>query len=198
MRDDKNPQPVDISDDDIYEAMKDIPGYLDITSGDLKEIYHLAYRHAAERLTRSVKARDIMTRDVVSVKKDTHLQEVAEAMADRRISGVPVLGEDGEVVGVISERDFLTHMGAKDSKTFMEVVAECLKGGGCMAAPMRAQRAGDIMTSPAVTVREETTLLEIINTFKDKAINRVPVVDGEGHLVGIVSRADVMESPFWR
>jgi len=56
--------PVDISDEDIYEAMKDISGYLDITPADLKEVYLKAYRHAVTRLTRSVKVRDVMTRDV--------------------------------------------------------------------------------------------------------------------------------------
>ena len=59
--------PVDISDDDICEAMKDIPGYLDITPGDCREIYLKAYNHAIERLTSSVKASDVMTRDVACV-----------------------------------------------------------------------------------------------------------------------------------
>ena len=59
--------PVDISDDDIYEAMKDVPGYLDITPGDFKEVYLQAYRHAISRVMKSVKAADVMTRQVISV-----------------------------------------------------------------------------------------------------------------------------------
>ena len=169
------PQPLDISDDDILEAMKEISGYLDVTPGDFKEIYRLAYKYAVERLSRSVKARDVMTREVVSTTRDTPLKEVAESMARYGISGVPVV-EDGEsVVGVISEKDFLLHMGAEDKKTFMGVVAECLEGEGCVAVSVRGQNAGDIMSSPAVTVDEDTFIMEIANIFAQKNINRVPV-----------------------
>jgi CBS-domain-containing membrane protein len=69
--------PVDISDDDIYEAMKDISGYLDITPGDFKEVYLKAYRHAVLRLTRSVRVIE-GDHDVAAVFGDTPLKEVAK------------------------------------------------------------------------------------------------------------------------
>ncbi|MGC8605481.1 MAG: CBS domain-containing protein, partial [Desulfomonilaceae bacterium] len=53
--------PVDISDDDIFKAMRDISGYLDITPSDFKELYIKAYQHALSRLTRIVKVREVMT-----------------------------------------------------------------------------------------------------------------------------------------
>jgi CBS-domain-containing membrane protein len=56
--------PVDISDNDIYEAMKEIPGYLDITPGDFKEVYLKAFQHAVRRLTRAIHVSKIMTKDV--------------------------------------------------------------------------------------------------------------------------------------
>ena len=87
---------IDISDDDIYEAMKDIPGYLDVTPGDLKELYAHAYRHALERIACSVRASDLMTRKVHSVNKETPLKDVAELMAKNEISGVPVLDRNGD------------------------------------------------------------------------------------------------------
>lgn len=184
-------RPVDISDDDIYDAMKEIPGYLDITPGDFKEVYRFAYQHAVERL-RSVKAGDAMVRKVVTVTRKTPLVQVAETMARHGVSGVPVVEEGERVVGVISEKDFLTRMGEKDAKTFMGVVAECLKGKGCVAVPIRGQNAEDIMTSPAVTVNEETSIMEIANILTEKNINRVPVINQQGRLVGIISRADVV------
>jgi len=184
-------RPVDISDDDIYDAMKEIPGYLDITPGDFKEVYRFAYRHAVERFS-SVKAGDAMVRKVVSVTRKTPLVQVAEAMARHGVSGVPVVEEGERVVGVISEKDFLTRMGEQDAKTFMGVVAECLKGKGCVAVPIRGQNAEDIMTSPAVTVNEETSIMEIANILTEKNINRVPVINQQGRLVGIISRADVV------
>ena len=184
-------RPVDISDDDIYDAMKEIPGYLDITPGDFKEVFRFAYQHAVERFS-SVKAGDAMVREVISVTRKTPLVQVAEAMARHGVSGVPVVEEGERVVGVISEKDFLTRMGEQDAKTFMGVVAECLKGKGCVAVPIRGQNAEDIMTSPAVTVNEETSIMEIANILTEKNINRVPVINQQDRLVGIITRADVV------
>ena len=188
-REEKNiPFKVDISDEDILDAMRGIPGYIDITTGDFRELYNVAYQHAKSRITRSVRAKDIMTKEVISVETETPLKETADLMAESSISGVPVLTEESKVAGIISEKDFLSSMGAKDGRTFMGVVAECLKGKGCVALSIRAQKAKDIMSSPAITVGEETTVNEIINYFTEKNINRVPVVDGNGRLTGIVSR----------
>jgi CBS-domain-containing membrane protein len=187
--------PADISVGDIFEAMKDIPGYLDITPGDLKEVFRFAYKHALERISGAVKARDIMTADVHTVLQDTPLKEVARLMADRRISGVPVLAPAKTVIGIISEKDFLSRMGAPDGVHVMSIIAECLKGKGCLAAPIRQTTAGDIMTSPAVTVPEETPLFRIMELFAEKDINRVPVVDSLNVLRGIISRADIIRAP---
>ena len=184
---------IELSDEDIYEAMKDIKGYLDVTPADLKEIYKFAYTHAFNRLTTSIRAKDIMTREVHSVVRTTPLSEVAVVMAAQGISGLPVLEENGKVSGVISEKDFLAIMGAKDRKHFMAVVAECLKGG-CVALPIREKNAGDLMSSPPITVGESATLTEIATLFAKRNINRVPVIDGEGKLIGIVSRADVVRA----
>jgi CBS domain-containing protein len=184
----------EISDDDIYAAMKDIQGYLDISPADLKEIYKLAYRHALQRITRSVKARDIMTRQVFSVRRDTPLRAVAELMAEKTVSGIPVLDENDRIAGIISEKDFLGHLGAGDKIHFMSVIAECLQGKGCIAMPMRSQKAEDIMTSPAVTVEEDAATIEIAGIFAEKQINRVPVIDREGKLTGIISRADIVRA----
>ena len=188
------PFSIELSDDDIYEAMKDVQGYLDITPTDLKTIYTFAYRHALERITGSVKARDIMTTQVLSVTRETPLMEVAELMARENISGLPVVDKDGKPAGIISEKDFLSHMGSGDKSHFMSVVAECLRGKGCVAVPIRSQKAEDIMTSPAVTVGEDTPAMEIAGIFTKKNINRVPVIARDGRIIGIVSRADIVRA----
>jgi CBS domain-containing protein len=188
--------PISISDDDIYAAMKDVSGYLDITPADLKQVYLAAYRHAVARLTGSLKAKDIMTRDVAAVPRDTPLPEVAAVMARRGISGVPVVDPDGRVVGVISGKDFLAHMGAEEITNFMAVVATCLKEKGCKATGIRGKNAADLMTSPAVTIGEDTPIIELTKILKEKAINRLPVTDSQGRLVGLVCRADILRSMY--
>lgn len=143
------PIKIEMSDDDIYEAMKDMRGYLDITPADVRELYRLAYHHAFERIACSVRAQDVMTAPVISVRKETPLKDVAHIMAKYGISGVPVVEEDMTVRGVISEKDFLFRMGDEGTRSFMSLLAACMEGKeGCPADPIRAERAEDIMTAP--------------------------------------------------
>ena len=185
---------MDVSDDDIYEAMKDISGYLDITPGDLKEVYSYAYRHAFKRIACSVRAGDLMTRKVHAVQKETPLRDVAEIMAANEISGVPVIDADMHVVGIISEKDFCSHMGDRRAKNLMGVIADCLKNRGCFAMTIREKNAEDIMISPVITVQEDTALMEITAVLTENNINRVPVVDRKKCLIGIVSRGDIVRA----
>jgi CBS domain-containing membrane protein len=189
-----SPRAVELSDNDIYEAMKSIPGYLDITPGDFKDLYRHAYQHAMQRLAGEITVKDMMVKKVVSVTPDTPLPEIAEVMGGLGISGVPVVDADNRVVGVISEKDFLSRMGAESPQNFMSVVANCLKAKGCIMLPIRAQKAEDIMTSPAIAVGERATYMEVAQLFHEKGINRAPVIDEEGRLIGIVSRADIVQA----
>jgi CBS domain-containing protein len=135
-----------------------------------------------------------MTTDVVAVHPDTPVAEVAAAMGRRGVSGVPVVDAQQKVVGVISEKDFLSRMGVKDAKNFMSLVAGCLMTKGCVALPIKQALAADIMSSPAVTVAPETPVQTIAALLNDRAINRVPVTDPAGLLLGLVSRGDIVKA----
>ncbi len=192
------PAGIELKDEDIYEAMRDIPGYLDITPGDFKEVYHLAFQHALERLSRAVTAAEIMTADVVAVHPDTPVAEVAAAMGQHGVSGVPVVEADRRVVGVVSEKDFLSRMGVSEPRNFMSLVAGCLKTKGCVALPIKRAVARDLMSAPAVTVTPETTVRTIAALLTDRGINRVAVTDPEGRLLGLVSRGDIIKATMGR
>jgi CBS domain-containing membrane protein len=183
---------IEIKDEDILEAMRAIPGYLDITPGDFKEVYRLAFQHALERLSRAVTAAEIMTTDMVAVNPDTPLAEVAAAMGRRGVSGVPVIDAERQVVGVISEKDFLAHLGVKEPRNFMSLLADCLKTKGCGGLPIKLALAKDIMTSPAITVALDTPVRNLAALLTLKSINRVLVTDPAGRLLGLVSRGDVV------
>ncbi len=185
---------IELKEEDIVAAMQKIPGYLDITPGDFKEIYGLAFQHALERLKREVTVAEIMTREVVAVKPYTPLAEVAYAMGLRGVSGVPVVDGSDRVVGVVSEKDFLRRMGVEDSQNFMTLVASCLRSKGCVALPIKKQTAEDLMSSPAVTVRPETKARDLAELFHARHINRAPVTNAEGQLVGIVTRGDLVKA----
>lgn len=181
--------PRNLSDEDILQAMKQISGYLDITPGDFKEIYVLAYSHASKRLL-STPASEIMTREVHFVREAQPVLDVANLMARAEVSGLPVLDRGDHVVGVISEKDFMRRMSGTD-QTFMGLVASCMSSKGCPALTIKGQTAADIMSSPAVTVEPETPVREIFALMREKQINRVPVTE-EDRLAGLVSRDDVL------
>jgi CBS domain-containing membrane protein len=188
------PTGIDLTEADILEAMKTIPGYLDITPRDFKEIYLLAFRHAVSRLSRDVTAAEIMTPEVITVLEETPLAEVADAMGARGISGVPVVDHDGRVTGIISEQDFLSHMGVTGGQNFMTLAAAFLKSKGCLALTIKDQLARDIMTAPAITVTPDTSIKEIASLFASQKVNRVPVVGADGKIMGLVSRGDLLHA----
>jgi CBS domain-containing membrane protein len=189
---------IDISDVDVVEAMKEIGGYLDITPGDLREVLRVAHLQAMKRIENLVRAWNIMTAPVYTVYEDAPLKEVADLMAEHRISGVPVLSRSGEVTGIISERDFLSHLGSPQSSSVMALIAGLMKGKDCPASSLHSQTATDIMSSPAITVRETATLFELMELFSSRNINRAPVIDAGNKLLGIVSRGDIVRSPLGR
>lgn len=187
--------PVNISDDDVIEAMREIGGYLDITPGDLKEILKIAYRQAVRRIAGSVRAGDIMTKDVHYVLRDAPAADVVDMMATWKVSGLPVVGSSGNVVGVISAKDILSQLGPPEMTHVMAIISGCLKGERCLALPLKGLMAEDVMTSPAITIDRNITLFQIMELFAKKNINRAPVVGENGALEGIVSRADVLRAP---
>ena len=186
--------PIEMTDDDILDAMKHISGYIDITPADFKAIYTLSYRHALGRMNLSVKARHIMCQTVIKVMPDSPLLDVAVIMAENNITGLPVVENQFNVVGIISEKDFLREMGMDGNHSFMSLVSQCLKNSGCMAVSLKNRKAQDIMSSPVVTVTEDTSVADIVNVFEKKRINRVPVVDKDSKLCGIVTRSDIVQS----
>jgi CBS-domain-containing membrane protein len=150
-------------------------------------------------------ARDIMTRDVVSVAPSTPVAEVARQLIAHRISAVPVVDHEGAVIGMVSEGD-LIRTNSKSGSPPDETAAErrdwwlsILAEGEPLArefldlihADIRC--AGDIMTSPVVTVAPSTEASEIARLLGAYSIKRVPVLQGKT-LIGIVSRADVLRA----
>ena len=191
---DKVPGAIEIAETDILAAMKDIQGYIDISPGDFKEVFQVAYRHAVQRIRDSLRAADIMTRPVHCVGLEMDLVQAAAFMADKRISGAPVADAEGRIAGVVSEKDFLARMGLGKSVSFMQIIAHCLTNKGCMVTNLRNHFIRDIMTTPAVTAGAEMTVGAISTLFIDRQINRLPIVDTDGRIIGIVTRADLVQS----
>lgn len=136
---------------------------------------------------------DVMTTDVATVTPSTPLKDVAQILVERDISGVPVVDADGSVLGVVSEADLL----AKER-------AEPPTRGGPLAwlvdpieiierRKLGARVAGEVMTSPAVTIPPYRNLATAAGVMLDNRVNRLPVIR-DGKLVGIVTRADLVRA----
>lgn len=183
-----------ITEDDIYQAMKKIPGYLDITPSDCMELYKVAFDHALSKLQNAIKAEQVMTRNVISVSENDPLIEVVKVMAENEISGLPVLRNDRTVSGVISEKDFLKRMNDDKKPSFMRVVLQCIETTGCIATNFNDLVASDIMSSPSIITSPQTPVLEVANIMDQKNVNRVPVIDDQLKLVGIIARSDIVQT----
>lgn len=138
--------------------------------------------------------RDVMTSPVRSVAADTPLKEVARLLVEHRISGLPVVNASGEVMGVVSEADFL----AKESGPVEHHSRfGWLTGAGRAEAHERqviaASTAGQAMTAPADTIDAGQPLSEAARRMAQAGRNRLPVTE-DGRLVGILTRADVVRT----
>ncbi len=140
-----------------------------------------------------MKIRDVMTRDVMTVRPETPLKEAAAILAEKGISGLAVVDEDGAVVGVLSEADILFKEGGERS-THTGLLGWLFEtGGSALEHKLAARTAGEAMTSPALTIGPERPLHEAAARMIEDGINRLPVID-HGRLVGIVSRADLVRA----
>jgi CBS domain-containing protein len=175
-------------------AMKAMHGYIDITPADFKEVYRVAYALARQRMMTALKAADIMAAPVHTIGADADLLAAATLLAEKGISGAPVIDTLGRVVGVLSEKDFLRQMGAGQGGSFMQVVALCLKSKGCVAPSMVNRTVGDIMSAPPITAGADMAIGAISALLMEKNINRLPIVDADGRAVGIVTRTDLVNS----
>jgi CBS domain-containing membrane protein len=185
------PEKEKITDEDLREALRDMKGYVDISIEDLRAIYSVALRHARQRLAEQVPVSKVMTRAVVTVAPDADLQEVTRLLGENNVSGLPVVDAAGRVVGLISEADVLSMTGVKRGHTFKDVVRHVL--GEAEPTQQKGSTVADFMTSPAITVRPDTDVREAARMVDEKRIKRLPVVDEQGRLVGIVSRADMLK-----
>lgn len=187
---DEIPDACNISHEDLQAALKEMKSYVDITEDDLKRIYAIALRHASQRVAHRVMVRDVMTRNVIHVRENADISEVANLLSENRISGLPVVDRDEHVIGVITEADVLSMAGMKKEHVFRDILRHIL--GEPLPAHTKSKSLRDVMSSPAITTGPESDIREVAMIIDEKRIKRLPVVDEQGRLVGLISRADIV------
>jgi CBS domain-containing protein len=144
-----------------------------------------------------VKVYELMTKEVVAVAPGTPLKEVARLLVEHRISGLPVVDRTRIVRGVVSEVDVLSvdvPQGQPKRRGRLLELALGPQRAETLGTALAVHTAGDAMTSPAVVTQRHEPVVKAARTMRDRRIKRLPVVDDDGRLVGILTLADLVHA----
>lgn len=140
-------------------------------------------------------ARDIMNRKVVTISKNATVGDLARLLIKNKVSGVPVVNENSNIIGMVTEADIILKestlpLPLSFSTAFMNKYETFTKDN----KEYLNTKIEDVMTRKVKTVREDTKRTKVVNIMINNNINRIPVVDENDKLVGIITRANIIES----
>jgi CBS domain-containing membrane protein len=197
MEDPPNKQSVDdmpemeLTDGDILDAMQHIPGYLDISTDDFRTIYHLAHRHALDRLFGNFRAGSLMRTGIEPLHPGMHLDEAASALVRSGYKALPVVDTEGRVTGMLTENDFLRRLNVD---TFLQLLLSMMDEEFELKHRCHETPVDKAMTTPAITVGEDAGFAVTIAAFHRHQGRSMPVVDGDGRLLGLLLRKDFLSA----
>lgn len=178
---------LDLNDEDIIDAMQHISGYLDISTEDFRDIYHLAHRHASGRIFKNFKAETLIRKGIEPLHPGMHLDDAAKTIIRAGLKSLPVVDENGCVIGMLTETDYLRQLNVD---TFLELLLGMLNEGFEFKHRCHETCVSEAMTTPAVTVNRGAGFQEVVSAFHLHEGRSTPVVDSEGHLLGMLLRKD--------
>jgi len=141
-------------------------------------------------------AQDVMVTPVVTINENASVQEVAKLLIERRISAVPVIDAAGKLAGIVTESDLMRRAEIGTERQYSWWLSMLADASTLAADYVKSHATGvkDIMTRKVKTAAPETPLHELAEIFEKNHIKRVPIVNGDGELVGIVSRANIIQA----
>lgn len=143
-----------------------------------------------------MKVSEIMTEPVLVIEEDRTLEEVAQKMLDSKVGGLPVVDNDGNIVGIVTESDFSAkeHAIPFSRQYAPQLFGEWMSKEGVDKAyeAARSILVKEIMSSPAVTIEEDETVAEAVRKMLENSVHRLPVVR-DGLPIGMVSRHDLLK-----
>jgi CBS domain-containing protein len=139
----------------------------------------------------TAKVADVMTRKVIAVREAATFKEIAAKLRDEHVSAFPVIDDDNQVIGVVSEGDLIAkEAAAGNGQDYTGPLAGLLHRHELEKA--RGITAGELMSKPPMTIGRDDPVAQAAQVMYDNRVKRLPVVDTEGRLIGIVSRTDVL------
>ncbi len=168
-------------DEDVLDAMRQIQGYLDISTGDFRTVYHLVHSHAVDRLFQRVRAGQLSLKDLQPLYADARLDAAARQMVAQGRKSLPVVDACNCVVGILTETDFLRRLRVR---SFLELLLNLVEGQGSFVHRCHETSVSEAMASSPITIAEQAGYRDIVDAFQRHAGRSMPVVDAEGHLKG--------------
>ncbi len=143
--------------------------------------------------------RDVMTTEVITVSTGDSVETCAKLLQEHNISGLPVLDEAGRVTGMVTEGDMIRRASRVKAPGYLEILGGLIYLGSPKKFVEELQRAmsleaGQLMSKNVFFISPEDTVEKAATLMVEKSISRLPVIDGQQKLVGIVSRRDIMSS----
>jgi len=144
-------------------------------------------------------AKDVMVKKVITINRNASVKELSELLIKNKISGVPVVDDNGSLVGIATEGDLIVqdadlhfprYFKLLDSIIYLESLNKFKRN----LKKYLGTKVEDIMTGKVKTVNTDTPVNEVANIMIKNNVNRVPVLDSSGNLVGIITRADIVKS----
>jgi CBS domain-containing protein len=139
-----------------------------------------------------IRVRDVMTKNVLAITKFESIVQVANTLSEKNISGLPVVDKENKVIGIITQADILSMVGVSREHTFKDLLKYML--GEPLHERKIGDHVGDIMTSPAFTIKPDANIAEAERIMTEKRIRRLTVVDDKNTLIGIITRADILKA----
>lgn len=136
--------------------------------------------------------RDVMTKKVITVLKYENIGHVANILSSKNISGLPVVDKDNKVIGIVTQADVLSMFGVRKENALKDLLRHLL--GEQLPERRMGDIVGDIMTSPADTISPLSTVSQAAQKMDERRIRRLPVIDENNELLGIITRADILKA----
>jgi len=140
-----------------------------------------------------MKVKELMADNPIAIGPETPLKDVAAILVEHRISGLPVISEQRTVLGVVSEADILIKEQGPEPRR-KGLAGWLLTGDLPERGKLAARKSGEAMTSPAITIGPNAHVAEAARVMTEHGIKRLPVVNAEGRLVGILTRSDLVRA----
>lgn len=186
-----DPPALELTDEDVLDAMQHISGYLDISTEDFRALYRLAQAHANERLFSQVRAGALMRTGVEPLRPEMSAREAARALVQQNLKSLPVVNGGSQVIGILTETNLLRCLGAA---SYLELLFDAVEQVMVPDAECGRRSVAEVMTAPAIGINERAGFNEVMQAFRHHPGRSMPVEDAAGRFAGMLLRKDFLHA----